>query len=122
MATEPSETVEALRNLMLTLMREYQAAIDAALAAERAGDPLRAHDRAIAMDALGEVITTLLTALDALPAMRGSLDQSIQEWHGIRAQERRDVGALCASGSTDSPARHDPARSDRPRGRALRSG
>ena len=66
---------------MLTLMREYQAAIDAALAAERAGDPLRAHDRAIAMDALGEVITTLLTALDALPAMRGSLDQSIQEWH-----------------------------------------
>ena len=94
MATEPSETVEALRNLMLTLMREYQAAIDAALAAERAGDPLRAHDRAIAMDALGEVITTLLTALDALPAMRGSLDQSIQEWHEIYAKNVATLAPL----------------------------
>ena len=38
MATEPSETVDSLRNLMLTLMREYHAAIDAAFAAERAGN------------------------------------------------------------------------------------
>ena len=86
MATEPSETVDSLRNLMLTLMREYHAAIDAAFAAERAGNHGQAADKAISVSTMGEVITTLLTALDALPAMHGCLDQSILEWNETHAK------------------------------------
>ncbi len=92
---EPSEAFEAWRNLMLTLMREYQAAIDAAFAAERAGNPLLAHDKAISVSTMGEVITTLLTALDVSPAMRGAFDQTRREWLEMHAQDVARLAHLC---------------------------
>jgi hypothetical protein len=81
MATEPTEPVETLRNAVQTIMDEYHAAIDAAIAADRAGDRALAYQKALSMAAIGEVMTGMLTVISDAPAMGGALEQLLRTWH-----------------------------------------